>query len=100
MKREAKELGMETSPREGVVKDEKFLNTRKPSHQRVCGEFWNLRGQHNWEKLKKKKTKQNKTPTEDVPNLTATPSGEVAQMLGSATSKRGLDREAQAACLG
>ena len=28
---------------------EKFPNTRKPSHQRVCGEFWNLRGEHNWE---------------------------------------------------
>ena len=39
---------METHPREEVVK-EKFPNTRKPSHQRVCGEFWNLRGRHNWE---------------------------------------------------
>ena len=33
---------------EGILK-EKFPNTRKPSHWRVCGEFWNLRGQHNWE---------------------------------------------------
>ena len=32
--------------------------------------------------------------------LTATPSREVAQMLASATSKRGLNREAQAALLG
>jgi len=39
---------METQPREGVVK-EKFPNTRKPSHRRVCREFWNLRVQHNWE---------------------------------------------------
>ena len=39
---------METRPREGAVK-EKFPNTRKPSHQQVCGEFWNLREQHNWE---------------------------------------------------
>ena len=31
--------------------------------------------------------------------LTATPSGEAAQMLASATSKRGLDREVQAALL-
>ena len=31
--------------------------------------------------------------------LTATPSGEVAQSLASATSKRGLNREAQAALL-
>ena len=49
MKRETKELGTETHPGEGVVKEEKVLNTRKPSDQRVCGEFWNLRGQHNWE---------------------------------------------------
>ena len=95
MKTETKELGTETHPGEGVVKEEKFPNSKKSSHQRVCGEFWNLRGQHNREKFKKKKT-----PTEEVPNLTATPSGEVAQMLGSATSKRGLDREARAACLG
>ena len=36
---------MEIRPGEGVVK--KFPNTMKPSHQQVCGEFWNLRGQHN-----------------------------------------------------
>ena len=36
--------------REGVVKKEKLLNVRKPSHRLVCGEFWNLRGQHNQEK--------------------------------------------------
>ena len=39
---------METCPREGVVKEEKFPNTRKPSYQRVCEEFWNLRGDYNW----------------------------------------------------
>ena len=33
---------------EGVVK-KKFPNTMKLSHLRVCGEFWNLRGQHNRE---------------------------------------------------
>ena len=48
-KRETKELGMETHPGEGVIKEEKFPNTRKPSHRQVCGEFWDLRGQHNWE---------------------------------------------------
>ena len=32
-------------------------------------------------------------------HLTATPSGEVAQVLASATSKQGLNREAQAALL-
>ena len=51
---------METHPSEGVVKEEKFPNTRKPSHQRVCGEFWNLRGQHNQE--------GKKTPTDYAPN--------------------------------
>ena len=50
------ELGMETGPGEGVVKEEKLPNSRKPSHRWVCGEFWNLRGQHNLEGEKKKKT--------------------------------------------
>ena len=40
---------METHPKEGVMKEEKFPNTRKPSHQWVCGEFLDLRQQHNWE---------------------------------------------------
>ena len=47
--RETKELGTETHPGEGVVKEEKFPNNRKPSHWQVCGEFWNFRGQHNQE---------------------------------------------------
>ena len=81
---------METCPREGVVK-EKFPNTRKLSYQWVCGEFWNLRGQHNQELKKKKK------PTEY--HLTTTPSEE-ARMLSAATSERGVNREAQVACLG
>ena len=73
------------------MKEEKFPNSRKPSHRRVCGEFWNLRGQHNQEKKKKKKKQKKNT------RLTATASGEVAQMLVLATSKQGLDREAWAA---
>ena len=40
---------METCSREGVIKEEKFPNTRKPSYRQVFGEFWNLRGQHNRE---------------------------------------------------
>ena len=48
---------METHPGEGVMKEEKFPNSRKPSHRHVCGEFWNLKGQHNQEE-KKKKTPQ------------------------------------------
>ena len=46
---------MENHPGEGVVKEEKFLNTRKPSHWWVCGEIWNLREQHNREGGKTKK---------------------------------------------
>ena len=37
------------------MKEEKFPNSRKPSHQQIFGEFWNVRGQHNWEKKKKEK---------------------------------------------
>ena len=47
--KETKELGTETHTREGVVKKEKFPNARKPSYQRACGKFWNLRVQHAWE---------------------------------------------------
>ena len=54
------------------MKEEKFPKSRKPSHRRDCGEFWNLRGQHNqkragWEP-------QNMC-------LTSTASREVGQML-------------------
>ena len=84
---------METRSGEGVMKEEKFLNTRKASHQWVCGEFWNPRVQNNLEKKKKKQNPQ-------ITHLTTTPSREVAQMLTSAISKQGLNREARAACLG
>ena len=47
---------MEIHPRVGVLKEEKFPNTRKPSHQRVCGEFWNLRGKYNLEEKQIKAT--------------------------------------------
>ena len=82
---------METCSGEGVVK-ENFPNSRKSSHWQVCGEFWNLRGQHNRQEKKKKKNTQNT-------HLTATPSREVAQMLASTTSKWELNREAWAALL-
>ena len=36
--------------REGVLKREKFPNTRKPSHCRICAELWKHRGQHNRKK--------------------------------------------------
>ena len=67
------------------MKEEKFPNSRKLSHQRVYGEFWNLRAQPNWE--------ETHTHTQNM-HLTATPSGEVAQTLISTTNKQGLDREA------
>ena len=76
------------------MKEEKFPNSRKPSHRRVCREFWNLRGQHNWEEKKKQNSKNM--------HLTTTASREVAQMLASTTSElstRGLDRETRAASL-
>ena len=52
-----------THSRKVVVKEEKFPNSRKFSYRWVCGEFWNLRGQRNWEKNKNK----NKN-TEYAPN--------------------------------
>ena len=83
---------METHSREGVVKEEKFPNTRKPSHQGVCGEFWNLRGEHNWEG---KNTHTHTHTHTQIMHLTLTPSGEVAQMLASTSSEWGLNMEVQ-----
>ena len=83
---------MEICLGKGVLKEEKFPNTRKHSHWRVCGKFWNLRGQHNQEEKINKYNPQ-------ITCLTATPSGEVAKTLASATSKQGLNREAWAALL-
>ena len=70
------------------MKEEKFPNTRKPSHQWVCGESWNLTGQH--------KQEEKKNP--QIMRLTATPR-EVTQTLVSTTSKQGLKREAWPALL-
>ena len=80
-KKRDKRVRDETHPGEGVVKEEKFPNSRKPFHWWVCGEFWNLRGKHNQEG-KKKQTTQNRC-------LTTTPSGEVTQTLMSAAGQRG-----------
>ena len=74
---------METHPGEGVVKEEKSPNTRKPSHRQVCGKFWNIRGQRNQEE-KKKKTQ--------TMRLTTTLSGEVAQTLTSTSRKQGAEQ--------
>ena len=84
---------MESHPEEGVVKEEKFPNTRKPSYQHVCGEFWNLRGQCN-------RAGGGGWGWPQYTHLTTTPSGEVAQMLTSTTSEQGLNRKTQVACLG
>ena len=75
------------------MKEEKFPNSRTPSHRWVCGEFRNLRGQHNLEENKKQKPPQNMC-------LTTTASREAAQMLMSMASECRLDRESRAACLG
>ena len=73
------------------MKEDKFPNTSKPSHQWVYKEFWNLRGQHNWEEKKK-------NPTDFTPNCNSQwRSSPEAQMIASTTSKQGLNREARAA---
>ena len=84
---------MEIHPRKGVLKEETFPNTRKPFNRRVCGEFWNLGGQHNREGKKKKRNPQ-------VTGLDTTPSGEVDRMLMSTSSEQGRNRELLAASLG
>ena len=68
---------------------EKFPNIRKPSHWRVCGEFWNLRGKHNWEREKNQNQKQ--TNKKQNACLTTTPSKEVAQMFLTTSSEWGLN---------
>ena len=71
------------------MKEKKLPHSRKPSHRWVCGELWNLRGQHNREEKKKTQNTQ----------LTTTVSSEIAQKLMSTTSKWGLGRKAQTASL-
>ena len=66
---------METHPGKGVFKEEKFPNTRKPSHQWVCGEFWNLRGQHNQEGEKKKTLTEYAPPQLPVEKVAQTLAG-------------------------
>jgi len=48
-KKETKDVGMELCLGQGVLKREKFPNTRKHSHCRVCSKPWKHRGQHNRE---------------------------------------------------
>ena len=85
------------------MKEEKFPNIRKPSHRQVCGEFCNLRGQHNREGKKKKKT-----PTEYVPKHNSqwrsSPDARVCHQHSPDArvchQQAGLIREAPVACLG
>ena len=46
-KKDTKEVGTDLCPGNGVLKREKFPNTRKHSHCQVCGKPWNHTGQHN-----------------------------------------------------
>ena len=48
-KKETKEVVRELHPRKGVLKRERFPNTRKHSRCRVCGKPWKHREQHNRE---------------------------------------------------
>ena len=48
-KKETKEGGNRAPSRKGVSKREKFPNTRKHSHCRICAKPWKHRGQHNRE---------------------------------------------------
>ena len=81
-------LGTEIHSRKLVVKEQKFPNSRKSSGS--VGSFGISEGNVTGRKTK---TKIQNTL------LTETARGEVAQMLTSASSERGLDRETRVACL-
>ena len=80
---------METYPGERVMKEKKFLHTRKPYYRWVTGELWNLRGERNQKKKKRKKQKQNM-------RLTVISSREMALTLTPSSSELGLGKEVQA----
>ena len=82
---------MEIRPRKGVLKREKFPNTRKPSHCRICAELWKHRGQHNGGKINEQLKNADYEPYGN------SPSREAAQTPAPTTSKQGLGREAWAA---
>ena len=84
---------MELCPRKGVLKREKFPNTRKHSHCQVCAKPWKHRGQHNGGKINKQLK-----PTYYEPNSNS-PSGEAMQVPAPTTSNWELGREARAALL-
>ena len=88
--RKAKELGMETCPGREFWR-RSFDTVENPLTGGSVGSFGISEG--NVTGRKKKKNPQNT-------RLSTTVSREVAQMLMSATSEWGLDREAWSACLG
>ena len=69
-----------------------FQTPGNPLTGRSVGSFGVSEGNITGREKKKKKNPQ-------ITCLTATPSGEIAQKLVSATSKRGLNREVRAALL-
>ena len=40
---------MDTHPQKGVLKKREVSKHQETISLEVCGESWNLRGQHNWE---------------------------------------------------
>ena len=66
-KKETKEVGTELRPSKGVLKREKFPNTRKHSHCWVCAEPWKHRGQHNREEKLNNQNPQITSPTVTPP---------------------------------
>ena len=66
------------------MKEEKFPKSRKPLTGRSVESLGSSEGNITRRKKKKKKPQNMR--------LTPTPSGKVAQMLTTATSKQGLDR--------
>ena len=88
-KKRHKREGRGVPSQEGVLKREKFPNTRKPSHCRICAELWKHRGQH---KREKKINKQLKIA--DCEPYGNSPSREAAQTPAHGISKLGLGREA------
>ena len=89
IKRETKELGTETRPREGVMKEEKFPTPGNALTSGSMGSFGISEGNITGKGKKKHR----------IHALTTTPSGEEAQMLVTASSKQGLNREVRAALL-
>ena len=82
---------METHPGEGVVKEEKFPNSRNPSHWQVSGSLGISEGN-----ITRRVEKKN---TENM-HLSTTTNREVPQMLTSTTCEWELDRKSLTECLG